>query len=68
MLTYLNSSFGQLQAEVRGKTTGGVALLELDVKPLSELQFSMKKLPGDVVGDLQSYLMSLRMRLGNWVV
>jgi len=36
LLAYLNSSFSQLQAEVRGRTAGGVALLELDVRPLSE--------------------------------
>lgn len=35
LLAFLNSSFGQLQAEVKGRTAGGVALLELDVKPLS---------------------------------
>jgi len=34
LLAYLNSSFAQLQAEVRGRSTGG-GMIELDVKPLS---------------------------------
>lgn len=37
LLAYLNSSFTQLQAEVMGRVAGGVALLELDVRPLSAL-------------------------------
>jgi len=50
LLAYLSSSFGQLQAEIRGRVAGGVALLELDVKPLSEfLVLDVKKLPRDAV-------------------
>jgi len=46
LLAFLNSSFGQLQAEAKGRTAGGVALLELDVAPLSEfLIIDVKKLP-----------------------
>ncbi len=53
LLAFLNSSFGQLQAEVKGRTAGGVALLELDVKPLSEfLVIDVKSLPRDVVEGL----------------
>jgi len=49
LLTYLNSSFGQLQAEVRGRSTGG-GMIELDVKPLSDfLVLDIKKLPRDAV-------------------
>ena len=50
LLAYLNSSFTQIQAEVMGRVAGGVALLELDVKPLSSfLVLDVKKLPrGDV--------------------
>ncbi len=45
LLAYLNSSFTQLQAEVRGRSTGG-GMLELDVKPLSELPIlDVKRLP-----------------------
>ena len=50
LLAYLNSSFTQLQAEVKGRVAGGVALLELDVKPLSEiLVLDVKKLPREDV-------------------
>jgi type I restriction-modification system DNA methylase subunit len=53
LLAYLNSSFSQLQAEVRGRTAGGVALLELDVKPLSDfLMLDVKKLPKEDVEEL----------------
>jgi type I restriction-modification system DNA methylase subunit len=53
LLAYLNSSFSQLQAEVRGRTAGGVALLELDVKPLSDfLILDVKKLPKEDVEEL----------------
>ncbi len=53
LLAYLNSSFGQLQAEVKGRTAGGVALLELDVKPLSEfLILDVKKLPKETIANL----------------
>jgi len=50
LLAYLNSSFTQIQAETMGRVAGGVALLELDVKPLSSfLVLDVKKLPrGDV--------------------
>jgi hypothetical protein len=36
LLAYLNSSFVQLQAELIGRSTGG-GMIELDVKPLSDL-------------------------------
>jgi hypothetical protein len=53
LLAYLNSSFSQLQAEVRGRTAGGVALLELDVKPLSDfLILDVKKLSKEDVEEL----------------
>jgi len=53
LLAYLNSSFTQLQAEVMGRTAGGVALLELDVKPLSSfLILDVKKLPGEEIRKL----------------
>jgi type I restriction enzyme M protein len=46
LLAYLNSSFTQIQAEAMGRTAGGVALLELDVKPLSRfLILDVRKLP-----------------------
>ncbi|MFP3287088.1 MAG: N-6 DNA methylase [Acidilobus sp.] len=46
LLAYLNSSFTQLQAEVMGRPPSGVALLEIDVKPLSSfLVLDVKKLP-----------------------
>jgi hypothetical protein len=50
LLAYLNSTFTQIQAETMGRVAGGVALLELDVKPLSSfLVLDVKKLPrGDV--------------------
>ncbi|MDM7276018.1 MAG: N-6 DNA methylase [Thermoprotei archaeon] len=52
LLASLNSSFGQLQAEVRGRSTGG-GMLELDVKPLGEfLVLDVKRLPRDVVEKL----------------
>jgi len=44
LLAYLNSSFSQIQAEVKGRSTGG-GMIELDVKPLSEfLILDVKKL------------------------
>jgi len=53
LLAYLNSSFGQLQAEAKGRTAGGVAILELDVKPLGDfLVLDVKKLPRDTVEKL----------------
>jgi len=53
LLAYLNSSLSQLQAEVRGRVAGGVALLELDVKPLSDfLILDVKKLPREEVEKL----------------
>jgi hypothetical protein len=45
LLAYLNSSFAQLQAEVKGRSTGG-GMIELDVKPLSEFVIlDVKRLP-----------------------
>jgi type I restriction-modification system DNA methylase subunit len=35
LLAYLNSSFNQLQGEVKGRSTGG-GMIELDVKPLGD--------------------------------
>ncbi|MEM4570801.1 MAG: N-6 DNA methylase, partial [Desulfurococcaceae archaeon] len=53
LLAYLNSSFSQLQAEIKGRTAGGVALLELDVKPLNDfLVLDTKKLPAEAVEKL----------------
>jgi type I restriction-modification system DNA methylase subunit len=53
LLAYLNSSFSQLQAEIKGRTAGGVALLELDVKPLSDfLILDVKKLPREEIEKL----------------
>jgi type I restriction-modification system DNA methylase subunit len=53
LLAYLNSSFTQLQAEVLGRVAGGVALLELDVRPLSTfLVLSVKALPREDVDKL----------------
>jgi len=52
LLAYLNSSFSQLQAEIKGRSTGG-GMLELDVKPLSDfLVLDVKKLPAKVVEEL----------------
>ncbi|MGC8988392.1 Eco57I restriction-modification methylase domain-containing protein, partial [Infirmifilum sp.] len=51
LLAYLNSSFSQLQAEVRGRVAGGYALLELDVKQLGEfLVLDVKRRREDVKG------------------
>jgi hypothetical protein len=53
LLAYLNSSFTQLQAEVMGRTAGGVALLELDVKPLSDFAIlDVKRLPREDLEEL----------------
>ena len=50
LLAFLNSSFSQLQAEAKGRTAGGVALLELDIAPLREfLVIDVKKLPRENV-------------------
>jgi methylase of polypeptide subunit release factors len=50
LLAYLNSTFTQIQAEIMGRTAGGVAILELDVKPLSSfLVLDVKKLPREDV-------------------
>jgi type I restriction-modification system DNA methylase subunit len=50
LLAYLNSSFSQLQAEIRGRSTGG-GMIELDVNSLSNfLILDVKKLPR---GDLE---------------
>jgi hypothetical protein len=52
LLAYLNSSFTQLQAEVRGRSTGG-GMIELDVKPLSSLLIlDVKALPRNEVEKL----------------
>ena len=52
LLTYLNSSFAQLQAEVMGRSTGG-GMIELDVRPLSDfLILDVKKLPREDVEEL----------------
>ena len=53
LLAYLNSSFSQLQAEVRGRTVGGVALLGLDIGPLSDFVIlDVKKLPREDLEEL----------------
>jgi hypothetical protein len=71
LLAYLNSSFTQLQAEVLGRAAAGVALLELDVRPLSSLLIlDVKKLPrGDVERLAQFFdkLESEARRLGDAV-
>jgi hypothetical protein len=68
LLAYLNSSFTQLQAEAMGRVAGGVALLELDVRPLSSfLVLDVKRLPrGDVerLAQLFDKLESEARRLG----
>jgi hypothetical protein len=68
LLAYLNSSFTQLQAEATGRVAGGVALLELDVRPLSSLLIlDVKRLPrGDVerLAQLFDRLESEARRLG----
>ncbi|MEM1913741.1 MAG: N-6 DNA methylase [Thermofilaceae archaeon] len=68
LLAYLNSSFSQLQAEIKGRTAGGVAILELDVKPLSDfLVLDIKKLPLEMVerlAELFDKLESEARRLG----
>jgi len=49
LLAFLNSSFSQLQAEAKGRSTGG-GMLELDIAPLSEfLIIDVKKLSREVV-------------------
>lgn len=49
LLAFLNSSFTMIQAETRGRSTGG-GMLELDVKPLSEFMIlDVKRLSRDVV-------------------
>jgi type I restriction-modification system DNA methylase subunit len=49
LLTYLNSSFTQLQAEVMGRSTGG-GMIELDVRPLNTfLVLNVKALPREDV-------------------
>jgi type I restriction-modification system DNA methylase subunit len=68
LLAYLNSSFTQLQAEAMGRVAGGVALLELDVRPLSSLLvLDVRRLPrGDVerLAQLFDRLESEARRLG----
>ncbi|MEM4827617.1 MAG: hypothetical protein QXK07_06210, partial [Desulfurococcaceae archaeon] len=67
LLAYLNSSFSQLQAEIKGRSTGG-GMLELDVKPLSDfLVLDIKKLPLEMVerlAELFDKLESEARRLG----
>jgi type I restriction-modification system DNA methylase subunit len=54
LLAYLNSSFSQLQAEVRGRSTGG-GMIELDVKSLSEfLVLDVRRLGKEDVEKLAS--------------
>jgi hypothetical protein len=69
LLAYLNSSFTQLQAEAVGRVAGGVALLELDVRPLSSfLVLDVRRLPrGDVerLAQLFDKLESEARRLGD---
>jgi len=49
LLAYLNSSFSQLQVEIKGRSTGR-GMIELDVKPLSDfLVLDVKKLPREDV-------------------
>jgi len=49
LLAFLNSSFGQLQAEAKGRSTGG-GMLELDIAPLRGLLvIDVKKLPRESV-------------------
>jgi hypothetical protein len=68
LLAYLNSSFTQLQAEAMGRVAGGVALLELDVRPLSSfLVLDVRRVPrGDVerLAQLFDKLESEARRLG----
>jgi type I restriction-modification system DNA methylase subunit len=68
LLAHLNSSFTQLQAEAMGRVAGGVALLELDVRPLSSfLVLDVRRLPrGDVekLAQLFDKLESEARRLG----
>jgi hypothetical protein len=68
LLAYLSFSFTQLQAEAMGRVAGGVALLELDVRPLSSLLvLDVKRLPrGDVerLAQLFDKLESEARRLG----
>jgi hypothetical protein len=50
LLAFLNSSFSQLQAELKGRVAGGVALLEFDVKSLSELlTIDIRSLPREQI-------------------
>jgi tRNA1(Val) A37 N6-methylase TrmN6 len=53
LLAYLNSSFSQLQAEVMGRTAGGVAVLGLDIKPLSDFVIlDVERLPREDLEEL----------------
>jgi len=65
LLAYLNSSFSQLQAEVRGRSTGG-GMIELDVKPLSDfLILDVKKLPRKDIEELANLFDKLESEARN---
>ena len=68
LLAFLNSSFSQLQAEIRGRSTGG-GMIELDVKPLKEfLILDIKKLDEEEIKTLASLFDELEEKareLGN---
>jgi hypothetical protein len=68
LLAYLNSSFSQLQAEIRGRSTGG-GMIELDVKPLKEfLILDVKKLDKkeiEILASLFDKLEEKARELGN---
>jgi hypothetical protein len=65
LLEYLNSSFTQLQAEAMGRVAGGVALLELDVRPLSSfLILDVKRLPRGMLRGQHSSSINLSLKLG----
>jgi len=65
LLAYLNSSFSQLQAEVRGRSTGG-GMIELDVKPLSDfLILDVKKLSRKDIEELANLFDKLESEARN---
>ncbi|MEM0233285.1 MAG: hypothetical protein QXL22_04615, partial [Candidatus Nezhaarchaeales archaeon] len=54
ILAFLNSSWSQIQVEIKGRITGG-GLLELDVGPLSDLlMLDVKKLDKNTISKLAS--------------
>jgi hypothetical protein len=67
LLSYLNSSFAQLQTEVMGRSTGG-GMIELDVKPLNTfLVLDVKGLPREELERLAALFDALEVearRLG----